>query len=578
MKGELRLPFFCAARKVDGAGMMTYLGVAFLGFVGVLLFRARGVFGVLLSEPKMRVGDYDGALRRLRWMSLGIPNVTALHKEGLILSLAGRPAEAEPCYRKALAMLRSDSRYPRERLLASLGYALLDLRRYAEAEQCFHAAIEAGDVTGNSQDGLAEMRLVRGVEAGQALDYARQAIEHAKRRPDGSVPGAYYAHQAWALALEGRSQEAREPLAEALRAPETRAPNNAGMHWRAGMVLLAMQRSDEARRLPNRARRRPARKVRPPLRRPDPRDAVGRPGSLLALDRPPGLVRIEACHLPRQRGRGGAEILLVNDALVAHQERLDARHAVLRRVGDQRESADHLAVHHVVHGAARGVGALGFQHAEEVAVIRRRLSGVGGHGGRGIGERLGHGAAGLALPIQAVLLARGSRHLLGILQHAVAIAVLRGVLHLGFHVPAAHVDGSEFVAAHAARQNLDASRGRIEPPLAVLADQGNRERPILGSDDHGRAVGIAGLGRDHHLGVRQSGEVRAAGFVLGGIAGFHDVASGGSEDLQQGGGVVLRGGIDQRLGGFLRGCEAAPGGLRGGVEQRQPRGNYGGEI
>jgi tetratricopeptide (TPR) repeat protein len=226
--------------------MMTYLGVVFLGFVGVLLFQARGVFGAILSGAKMRAGDYDGALRRVRWMSLGIPNVATLHREGLILFLAGHPADAEPCFRKALGMVRSDSRYPRERLQASLGHTLVDLCRYGEAERCFQDAIEAGDVTGNSQDGLTESRVVQGVEAEQALDYAVQAIECSKRRPAGRVPGVYYANQAWALALLGRSAEARESLSQALAMPEPSAPGRASQHWHAGMVLLAMKQPDEA--------------------------------------------------------------------------------------------------------------------------------------------------------------------------------------------------------------------------------------------------------------------------------------------------------------------------------------------
>jgi Flp pilus assembly protein TadD len=84
--------------------------------MAALLYQARGVIGVIFCDAKMRAGDYNGALRRLRWTSLGIPNTVVLHKEGLILALAGRPAEAERCYRKALRMVESSSSYPRERL------------------------------------------------------------------------------------------------------------------------------------------------------------------------------------------------------------------------------------------------------------------------------------------------------------------------------------------------------------------------------------------------------------------------------------------------------------------------------
>jgi tetratricopeptide (TPR) repeat protein len=194
------------------------------------------------------VGDYDGALGITRWVSLGFPNPLLLHREALTLSFADRPAEAERCYRKALGMMQSHPAYQWERLYASLGYVLIDLARYDQAEQCFHRAIELGDVTGNSQDGLAELRLVQGVEAEKALDYAGQAMEHAKRRPDGRIPGAYYAHRAWALGLLGRGEEGREPLAQSLREPNEKAFGSASQQWIAGMALVAMQHPEEARK------------------------------------------------------------------------------------------------------------------------------------------------------------------------------------------------------------------------------------------------------------------------------------------------------------------------------------------
>jgi tetratricopeptide (TPR) repeat protein len=228
--------------------MITYLALLALVAVAALLFKARGVIAVILCNSKMQAGDYDGALRTVRWVSLGFPNPLLLHRQALTLSFAGRPAEAERCYRKALGMMESHSAYQRERLYASLGYVLIDLARYDEAEQCFHRAIEMGDLTGNSQDGLAELRLVQGVEAEKALDYASQAIEHAKRRPDGRVSGGYHAHRAWALGLLGRGEEAREPLAQSLRKPKENSFEIASQHWRAGMALMAMQEPGEARK------------------------------------------------------------------------------------------------------------------------------------------------------------------------------------------------------------------------------------------------------------------------------------------------------------------------------------------
>ena len=227
---------------------MTYVLIAVSAFVAALLFKARGVIAVILCTSKMQTGDYDGALRIARWVSLGFPNPLLLHKEALTLLFADRPAEAEACCRKALDMAESNPAYRWERLHASLGCVLIDLARYDEAERCFHRAIEMGDLTGNSQDGLAELRLVQGVEAEKALDYAGQAIEHAKRRPGGRIPGAYYAHRAWALGLLGRAEEARDPLAQSLREPSASAFGSGDQNWRAGMALTAMQQPEEARK------------------------------------------------------------------------------------------------------------------------------------------------------------------------------------------------------------------------------------------------------------------------------------------------------------------------------------------
>ncbi len=226
---------------------MTYLAILALVAVAALLFKARGVIAVILCKSKMQAGDYDGALRLARWVSLGFPNPLLLHREALTLLFADRPAEAEACCRKALDMSASNPAYRWERLHSSLGSVLIDLARYDEAEQCFRRAIEMGDLTGNAQDGLAELRLVQGVEAEKALDYAGQAIEHAKRRSDGHIPGGYHAHRAWALGLLGRGEEAREPLAQSLREPKETAFGIGDQHWLAGMALVAMQQPEEAR-------------------------------------------------------------------------------------------------------------------------------------------------------------------------------------------------------------------------------------------------------------------------------------------------------------------------------------------
>src|SRR5579872_2830943 len=79
---------------------------------------------------------------------------------------------------------------------------------------------------------------------------------------------------------------------------------------------------------------------------------------LFALDWLPGLVRIETCHLRGQRRGSRAQILFVHDSTVVHDERLDSRVAVFRRICNQREAADHISLHDVRLRAARRIGTL----------------------------------------------------------------------------------------------------------------------------------------------------------------------------------------------------------------------------
>src|SRR5262245_55278439 len=59
-------------------------------------------------------------------------------------------------------------------------------------------------------------------------------------------------------------------------------------------------------------------------------------------DAPPRAIRIEGRHAGRDGGRARSEILLVDHALVIDDEGHHAGIAVLCRIGDERETADHL--------------------------------------------------------------------------------------------------------------------------------------------------------------------------------------------------------------------------------------------
>src|SRR5215218_10331708 len=88
----------------------------------------------------------------------------------------------------------------------------------------------------------------------------------------------------------------------------------------------------------------------------------------LVRDGCPGLVRVEAVYFYRRFERVWAEVFLVDHAVVAYHEGLHPRDAVLRRCGDEREAADHHALHDEVHLAERRGLPLPLQHLEVVAV------------------------------------------------------------------------------------------------------------------------------------------------------------------------------------------------------------------
>ena len=66
----------------------------------------------------------------------------------------------------------------------------------------------------------------------------------------------------------------------------------------------------------------------------------------------PGVIRVEVGDRRCQVRCVGAEILLIHDAVLVHDERHHAGVAVFGRVGDERNAAPELAVHQVIAGAA----------------------------------------------------------------------------------------------------------------------------------------------------------------------------------------------------------------------------------
>ena len=176
-----------------------------------------------------------------------------------------------------------------------------------------------------------------------------------------------------------------------------------------------------------------------------------------------------------------AQVLLVDDAVVAHDEGLDAGHPVLRRCGDEGEAADHRTLHHEVHGAQRRRRTLSLQHLEEVAVVRV--------GSRPCSPRaMTRAIASPTGPAQVPSAACQARPscLPGVLMTRCAYWFIsapscrvQGVFPLGLDVPAAHLDRIELVLRRCDGAGSPAFPAcGVEAPFPALLDDRNRQRPV----------------------------------------------------------------------------------------------------
>ena len=144
---------------------------------------------------------------------------------------------------------------------------------------------------------------------------------------------------------------------------------------------------------------------------------------LFVQDRLPGCVGVEALHLFELPECIWAEVLLVDDAIVADHERLYTGDAVLGWRSDESKAAYHGAFDDVVELSERGGGALSFEDFEVVTVIGR-FSGI---------VTLCDGASNLfadwtlpltvgGLPSEAVLLTGRTDDALSVLVHVIEFA------------------------------------------------------------------------------------------------------------------------------------------------------------
>lgn len=212
-------------------------------------------------------------------------NSKAMSK-GLDLQLAGKPAEAEKCFRIALNRGAKLQQSDRVRLLVCLADALFDQGRYQESKQCLDQALTLGDPTGSGQASMSDVLLALKTSPEKAIEMADESMQLQGASPISESFGAEWgrasrdlleartcARKARALLMLDRQAEARQALDRAvsildasksevqLANPEADVETKlilgdrlqrikeltmAGTSWQVGLALLAMGDKDKA--------------------------------------------------------------------------------------------------------------------------------------------------------------------------------------------------------------------------------------------------------------------------------------------------------------------------------------------
>jgi len=235
-------------RLIPVAVLARYVKAAVVVLPALLIVFGRDIAAVLLVNSAVRAGDYDRAIRWIRRLSFGRPSHRMIGLEGVTHALAGRPDQAEPCIRQALARTHGSWRFEQVSLLGCLGEVLGHQGRNEEAQKCLQASIDMGDTDEKcSRAGLAELLLKQGTEPQKALELVDQAMRLTKGAIAKKVEPLRSATRAWALALLGRRQEAGEAIERATRARRhTHVAMFANAHLNVAMALLAMDQTERA--------------------------------------------------------------------------------------------------------------------------------------------------------------------------------------------------------------------------------------------------------------------------------------------------------------------------------------------
>jgi tetratricopeptide (TPR) repeat protein len=162
-----------------------------------------------VMEPYRR-GDYQAALEAAEaFRDDGEITHQYCFYRGASLAHLGRLEEAETWLRRTIALRTAGGEKRRLSIgLSSLGHVLLQAGRYDEAETCFEESMRILPERSSGYRSMAELCLMRNGKPRQALDWARQAVQHEHTDKKFSANlrnlnlGECLATLAWAIAAE----------------------------------------------------------------------------------------------------------------------------------------------------------------------------------------------------------------------------------------------------------------------------------------------------------------------------------------------------------------------------------------
>src|SRR6266849_4865508 len=251
--------------------------------------------------------------------------------------------------------------------------------------------------------------------------------------------------------------------------------------------------------------------------------------SAFSLHLVPGGIRVIGGHRLCKLCCVGTQVLLVNGARFVDNKSHHARGAVLDRVGDEGESCAHLPINDIVLGSARRVRSLAREDPEKIAIERNVLANLVLWKilARVSDERVYRAIELIVstVPVQTIVLAFIADQFLGEL-HGKVTWRAREILFLRFDQLAACIHGGEFISTDAPEYNLVFACGRVEIPRTVVVYQGNRKRPVFGSDNQ-RDSSVRFCHEPMHLLVLDD-EPHASIRIFRWVTGREDLLSGWS--------------------------------------------------